>query len=247
MDKSTSPRLRHRAEANGRGAGGYPGTHDRHHGTCGRRFPPGAAQRAGDPGRSGPTLAASGHELLQRMDPSLAGAQGTVEVWVKLGPRPSPRPTAQRQDARRGPLEGAAQSPQGRPRPGTRRAAPIARSPSAARSSAASPRPTTRSRCRIDASRARRARGPARGGSRSARSCTTSWTLSETVPYIGAAAAQAAGNDGAGVRVAVFDSGIDYTPPQPGRRRAASAAYDGRRRDASPNAVLPHQQGGWRL
>ena len=35
--------------------------------------------------------------------------------------------------------------------------------------------------------------------------------LSETVPYVGAAAAQAAGKDGTGVRVAVLDSGIDYT------------------------------------
>ncbi|MFO7631069.1 MAG: hypothetical protein R6W76_00950, partial [Caldilinea sp.] len=35
--------------------------------------------------------------------------------------------------------------------------------------------------------------------------------LSETVPYIGAAAVQAAGYTGRGVRVAVLDSGIDYT------------------------------------
>lgn len=35
--------------------------------------------------------------------------------------------------------------------------------------------------------------------------------LSETVPYVGASAAQAAGKDGTGVRVAVLDSGIDYT------------------------------------
>ncbi len=35
--------------------------------------------------------------------------------------------------------------------------------------------------------------------------------LSETVPYIGAAAVQASGNNGAGIRVAVLDSGIDYT------------------------------------
>lgn len=35
--------------------------------------------------------------------------------------------------------------------------------------------------------------------------------LSETVPYIGATAAQDAGSDGSGVRVAVLDSGIDYT------------------------------------
>ncbi|MCP4303752.1 MAG: S8 family serine peptidase [bacterium] len=34
--------------------------------------------------------------------------------------------------------------------------------------------------------------------------------LSETVPYIGAAAAQAAGYDGSGITVAVLDSGIDY-------------------------------------
>jgi len=35
--------------------------------------------------------------------------------------------------------------------------------------------------------------------------------LSETVPQIGAAAVQAAGLDGSGVKVAVLDSGIDYT------------------------------------
>jgi subtilisin family serine protease len=35
--------------------------------------------------------------------------------------------------------------------------------------------------------------------------------LSETVPYIGASAVQAAGFDGTGIKVAVLDSGIDYT------------------------------------
>ncbi len=35
--------------------------------------------------------------------------------------------------------------------------------------------------------------------------------LSETVPYIGAAAVQAEGYDGRGIKVAVLDSGIDYT------------------------------------
>ena len=53
-------------------------------------------------------------------------------------------------------------------------------------------------------------------------------SLSETVPYIGATAAQQAGADGTGVRVAVIDSGIDYThrhprpervPDRQGRRR----------------------------
>jgi minor extracellular serine protease Vpr len=35
--------------------------------------------------------------------------------------------------------------------------------------------------------------------------------LFETVPYIGAAAVQAAGYDGTGIRVAVLDTGVDYT------------------------------------
>ena len=35
--------------------------------------------------------------------------------------------------------------------------------------------------------------------------------LSETVPYIGATAVQAAGFDGSGIQVAVLDSGVDYT------------------------------------
>ena len=52
--------------------------------------------------------------------------------------------------------------------------------------------------------------------------------LSETVPYIGAAAVQAAGVDGTGVRVAVIDSGIDYTHAffgGPGTAAAYTAAY----------------------
>ncbi len=52
--------------------------------------------------------------------------------------------------------------------------------------------------------------------------------LSETVPYIGAAAVQAAGFDGTGVRVAVLDSGIDYTHAffgGPGTAAAYTAAY----------------------
>ncbi len=35
--------------------------------------------------------------------------------------------------------------------------------------------------------------------------------LAETVPYVGAAAAQAVGKDGRGTRIAILDSGIDYT------------------------------------
>lgn len=49
--------------------------------------------------------------------------------------------------------------------------------------------------------------------------------LSETVPYVGAAAAQAAGKTGAGIRVAVLDSGIDYTHRNLGGAGTA-AAYE---------------------
>jgi len=52
--------------------------------------------------------------------------------------------------------------------------------------------------------------------------------LSETVPYIGATAAQDAGFTGEGIRVAVLDSGIDYTHAAfggPGVRGAYDAAY----------------------
>src|SRR5882724_4909599 len=52
--------------------------------------------------------------------------------------------------------------------------------------------------------------------------------LSETVPYIGAKAVQAAGFDGSGVTVAVIDSGIDYTHKEfggPGTPEAYAAAY----------------------
>jgi subtilisin family serine protease len=52
--------------------------------------------------------------------------------------------------------------------------------------------------------------------------------LSETVPYVGAAAVQAAGFDGTGVRVAVLDSGVDYTHRNfggPATAAAYTAAY----------------------
>ena len=53
-------------------------------------------------------------------------------------------------------------------------------------------------------------------------------SLSETVPYIGASAAQAVGLDGFGVKVAVLDSGVDYTHRNlggPGTLAAYLAAY----------------------
>ncbi len=52
--------------------------------------------------------------------------------------------------------------------------------------------------------------------------------LAETVPYIGATAVQNAGYDGSGVKVAVLDSGIDYTHANlggPGTLEAYAAAY----------------------
>jgi len=52
--------------------------------------------------------------------------------------------------------------------------------------------------------------------------------LSETVPYIGAAAVQAKGVTGRGIKVAVLDSGIDYTHRNlggPGTLEAYEAAY----------------------
>ncbi len=52
--------------------------------------------------------------------------------------------------------------------------------------------------------------------------------LSDTVPYIGGSAVQAQGIDGSGIRVAVLDSGIDYTHANmggPGTLEAYAAAY----------------------
>ena len=60
-------------------------------------------------------------------------------------------------------------------------------------------------------------------------------SLSETVPYIGAAAVQASGVDGSGVRVAVLDSGVDYTHFNlggPGTVAFYDTCYAGR--DAAP-------------
>ncbi len=68
--------------------------------------------------------------------------------------------------------------------------------------------------------------------------------LTETVPYIGAAAAQAAGKDGAGVRVAVLDSGIDYTHRNlggPGTVTDYNNCYA--QRDVAPSGVCANYFG----
>ncbi len=64
--------------------------------------------------------------------------------------------------------------------------------------------------------------------------------LSETVPYIGAAAVQAAGVTGKGVRVAVLDSGIDYTHRNLGGPGTV-AAYQGAwgADNADPKNTIP--------
>ncbi len=69
--------------------------------------------------------------------------------------------------------------------------------------------------------------------------------LSETVPYIGATAVQNAGFDGSGVRVAVLDSGIDYTHAAlggPGTAAAYEAAWGvgiGDPRQTSRDGLFP--------
>ena len=75
--------------------------------------------------------------------------------------------------------------------------------------------------------------------------------LTETVPYIGAEAVQAAGVDGTGVRVAVLDSGIDYTHSKLGGAGTAADYVAATRTNTAIGArrlhrLLPQRQGhGW--
>jgi subtilisin family serine protease len=70
-------------------------------------------------------------------------------------------------------------------------------------------------------------------------------SLSTTVPYIGAAALQAAGVDGTGITVAVIDTGIDYTHHNldgPGTVAAYTAAYGTGpldSRNTTPDGLFP--------
>lgn len=63
--------------------------------------------------------------------------------------------------------------------------------------------------------------------------------LSETVPYIGAAAVQGLGFDGDGVRVAVLDSGIDYTHANLGGEGTPEAYLAAVADPSSPDGLFP--------
>lgn len=63
--------------------------------------------------------------------------------------------------------------------------------------------------------------------------------LAETVPHVGAATAQAAGKDGTGVRVAVLDSGIDYTHRNLGGEGTAAAYAAAYGNPASRDGLFP--------
>jgi minor extracellular serine protease Vpr len=75
-----------------------------------------------------------------------------------------------------------------------------------------------------------------------------SLTLSETVPYVGGAALQAAGLDGTGMRIAVVDSGIDYTHRNlggPGTTAAyaeAAGAGPADPKSGQANALFPNSK-----
>jgi len=159
-----------------------------------------------------------------RIDPSLAGAQGTVEVWVKLS-APSVaaangdaaktrggRLTREQRQAYQAGLERDHDALSATARAlGGRELGRVSKAHNAVAVS-------------IDASRL--AELAARPGVEQVRPVVHyELMLSETVPYVGAAAAQAAGKDGTGARVAVLDSGIDYTHRNLGGP-GTTAAYD---------------------
>lgn len=145
-----------------------------------------------------------------KVDPSLAGAQGTVDIWVKLSRAPVAE--ANGDDAKT--LGGLLT-------PSQRRAyaqsleleqdgvAAVARAYGGEELGRVS-RAHNAVAVRIDASRVYDL-ATSLGVDRVRPVNHYELALSETVPYIGAAAAQTAGKDGRGTRVAVIDSGIDYT------------------------------------
>jgi subtilisin family serine protease len=72
--------------------------------------------------------------------------------------------------------------------------------------------------------------------------------LSETVPYVGGAALQASGFDGTGMRIAIIDSGIDYTHRNLGGPGTTAAYAEAAGVDANdpksglPNALFPNSK-----
>ncbi|HSB19748.1 MAG TPA: S8 family serine peptidase [Anaeromyxobacteraceae bacterium] len=170
------------------------------------------------------------------VDPSLLRAQGRVEVWVKLADRPLAEAHGANARTRGGVLsleqrraylqdldrkQADLSSTAGRM--GARELGRVSRAHNAVA-------------LRIDASRILDlASLPGVVAVRPVRNYELA--LSETVPYIGAAAAQAAGKDGTGARVAVLDSGIDYTHRNLGGPGTAAAYGDAVA--SFPNAYFP--------
>ncbi|MBX3622396.1 MAG: S8 family serine peptidase [Rhizobacter sp.] len=173
------------------------------------------------------------------IDPSLARASGTVDVWVTLSDAPvaaaaatlsrSALATGDREQAQS--VRALRSAPEAmRSALRSHRASMMAHQDTAA-SSIRSLGGTELGRVqmahnaiavRVDASRLA-AIAALPGVTQVRRVVDHQMSLSETVPYIGASAVQAAGFDGTGVRVAVIDSGIDYTHKNLGGAGTAEA------------------------
>ncbi|MBI5069711.1 MAG: S8 family serine peptidase [Deltaproteobacteria bacterium] len=145
-----------------------------------------------------------------RIDPALAGAQGTVDVWVKLSRAPVAEANGEDAKTRGGLLSPAQRRSYARSleleQDGV---AAVARALGGEELGRVS-RAHNAVAIRIDASLLQDL-ATSLGVDRVRPVNHYELALSSTVPYVGAAAAQAAGKDGSGTRVAVLDSGIDYT------------------------------------
>lgn len=176
-----------------------------------------------------------GRTASARVDPSLLGARGSVEVWVKLADRPLAEARGQNAKTRGGALSLEQRRAYLRSLDLKHGELSLAAGRMGAAELGRVSRAHNAVALRIDASRiADLASLPGVVAVRPVRNYELA--LSETVPYVGAAAAQAAGQDGTGARVAVLDSGIDYTHRNlggPGTPAAYAAAQ------SFPNPYFP--------